>query len=44
MSLTKGVALKWYKINRKNYDALLIALAAKREGKEYTTEGFKELL
>lgn len=33
-----------YKINEKNHDALVKALEAKREGKEYSTEGFEELL
>lgn len=33
-----------YKINPKNYAALVEALEAKREGREYSTEGFKELL
>lgn len=38
------LALMLYKINKNNYDSLLVALDAKREGKEYSTEGFKELL
>jgi len=38
------ITLVLYKINKKNYEALLSALNAKREGKEYSTEGFKELL
>ena len=33
-----------YKITPKNYEALVKALEAKREGKEYSTEGFEELL
>ena len=33
-----------YPITGKRFDALLTALKAKREGKEYNTEGFKELL
>lgn len=33
-----------YKITPKNYAALVEALEAKREGREYSTEGFKELL
>lgn len=33
-----------YKINKRNHDALVKALEAKREGKEYTTVGFEELL
>jgi len=38
------IALILYRINKNNYDALLVALDAKREGKEYSTDGFKELL
>lgn len=37
-------ALLLYKINQKNYEALSTALQAKREGREYSVEGFKELL
>lgn len=33
-----------YKITPKNYSALVKALEAKREGEEYSTEGFEELL
>ncbi len=33
-----------YKMGRKNVDALQAANKARREGKPYTTEGFKELL
>lgn len=33
-----------YKITPKNYEALVKALEAKREGREYSTEGFEELL
>lgn len=33
-----------YRITPKNYNALCAALEKKREGKEYSTEGFEELL
>lgn len=33
-----------YPITRKRYDALMKALELKKAGKEYTTDGFKELL
>lgn len=33
-----------YKITPENYSALVKALEAKKEGKEYSTEGFEELL
>lgn len=38
------LALIMYKINKNNYDSLLVALDAKRKGREYSTDGFKELL
>lgn len=38
------IALLFYKIDRKGYEALSAALALKREGKEYSTEGFEHLL
>ena len=34
----------FYKITPQNYSALLDALEAKRNGKEYSTEGFEELM
>jgi len=39
-----GIVLLFSPMNRKNSLALSDALALKREGKEYSTEGFKELL
>ena len=33
-----------YPITGKRFDALMVALKAKREGKEYTTDGFEKLL
>lgn len=44
MVVSAIVILLLYKINPRNYNALVTALEAKREGKEYSTEGFKELL
>ena len=38
------VLMVGYKINEKNHTALVAALEAKRAGKEYSTEGFEELL
>ena len=38
------LALLFYNIDKKGYEALSKALAAKREGKEYSTEGFEHLL
>lgn len=38
------VLMMGYKINAKNHAALAEALAAKREGKEYTTDEFAEVL
>lgn len=38
------VLMVGYRINEKNHAALVAALEAKRAGKEYTTEGFEELL
>lgn len=45
MMILAGIAVIFlYKITPKNYAALVEALEAKKEGKEYSTEGFKELL
>jgi GPH family glycoside/pentoside/hexuronide:cation symporter len=38
------VLLSMFKINNKNHDAISKALELKRDGKEYSTEGFEELL
>lgn len=42
--LSAIVIMILYKITPKNYAALVEALEAKRAGKEYSTDGFKELL
>ncbi len=42
--ISAAVVAIGYKINAKNHDALVEALEAKKVGKEYSTEGFKELL
>ena len=38
------IALIFYPITGKRYKALLIALEAKKTGKEYSTEGFEKML
>ncbi len=38
------IVLVGYKVNEKNHEKLVEALQLKREGKEYSTEGFEELL
>lgn len=42
--LMGAIAATRYPVTRKAFDALTKALEAKRAGKEYTTEGFEELL
>lgn len=43
--LASGIVIMLlYKITPKNYAALVEALEAKKSGKEYSTEGFKELM
>lgn len=42
--VTSLIIVVGYKINEKNHAALVEALEAKKSGKEYSTEGFKELL
>lgn len=44
MAASAVCILLFYKITPKNYAALVEALEAKRAGREYSTEGFKELL
>lgn len=44
MAISAIIVAVFYKINPRNYAALCEALEAKKEGKEYSTEGFKELL
>lgn len=44
MALSALVIALFYKINPRNYAALCEALEAKKEGREYSVEGFKELL
>lgn len=39
-----GLAMLKYPVNAKNFNALREAIDARAEGKEYSTEGFKELL
>ena len=38
------IILSTYKVNKRNFDLLCTALENKRVGKEYSTDGFKELL
>ncbi|MDR1021194.1 MAG: glycoside-pentoside-hexuronide (GPH):cation symporter [Synergistaceae bacterium] len=44
MLIVTGLFLVMYPINKKNYNLLLNALAQKKEGKPYSTEGFEKLL
>ena len=44
MVLAGVVILALYKINARNYKALVDALEARKEGREYSEEGFNELL
>ena len=44
MIISGLVVMLLYKITPKNYKALVKALEAKKEGREYSTDGFKELL
>lgn len=44
MVISAIIVAVFYKINPRNYAALVEALEAKQSGKEYSTEGFKELL
>ena len=44
MLVVTGLFLVMYPINKKNYNLLLNALAQKKEGKPYSTEGFERLL
>lgn len=44
LCLLGGAAMMKYPVNAKNFEALRNATKAKEEGREYTTEGFKELL
>lgn len=44
MVISGIVIILLYKITPKNYKALVEALEAKKEGREYSTDGFKELL
>jgi GPH family glycoside/pentoside/hexuronide:cation symporter len=44
MLIVTGMLLFMYPINRKNYNLLLDALAQKKDGKPYSTEGFEKLL
>lgn len=42
--LSSLVVMFGYNINEKNHEALVAALEARKEGKDYTTEGFEELI
>lgn len=42
--LSALVILVGYKVNERNHEALVAAMEAKAEGKEYSTDGFEELL
>ena len=44
MVISGLVVMLLYKITPKNYKALVEALEAKKAGREYSTDGFKELL
>jgi GPH family glycoside/pentoside/hexuronide:cation symporter len=44
MSILAGITIILYPITKPRFDALLNALTLKREGKEYTTEGFERIL
>ena len=44
LAIIAGLISIAYPITGKRFDALMVALKAKREGKEYTTEGFEKLL
>ena len=44
MLIVTATLLVMYPINKKNYNLLLNALAQKKEGKPYSTEGFEKLL
>lgn len=44
LCILAGITIVLYPITKPRFEALLNALTLKREGKEYSTEGFKEIL